>query len=60
MYLRESMGHAEQLAFLVTLAHNEWVESEERGMEEYNFDSWLPFIGECALKICGVADEFRR
>lgn len=56
MFLRESMSHAEQLAYMVTVCHNEWVEQEERGMAEYNFDEWLPFIGALALQITGVRE----
>lgn len=46
------MTNAEQCAFLVTLSHNEWIEQENRGMAEYNFDEWLPFIGQLAVQIC--------
>jgi len=56
MFLRESMSNAEQLAYLVTLSHNEWIGQEEAGMAEYNFDEWLPFIGQVALQIC-VPDQ---
>lgn len=52
MYLRETMTNSEQVAYLVTLAHDEWLEAEMRGQEEYNFDDYLPFIGWCAVKIC--------
>ena len=51
MVLRESMETAEQLALMVTLCHNEWQDQEERGMAEYNFDEWLPYIGQLALQI---------
>lgn len=52
MYLRESMETAEQLAYMVTLCHDEWVAQEEAGMAEYNFDEWLPYIGQLAVQIC--------
>lgn len=58
MYLRESMEIGEQLAFMVTLAHDEWIEQEQRGMAEYNFDEWLPFIGQLAIQM--MAPEQRR
>lgn len=54
MFLRESMTNQEQLAFLVTLSHNEWQEQDNRGMTEYLFDEWLPFIGQLAVQICNV------
>ena len=45
------MENTEQLAFMIGLCHHEWIEQEERGMAEYNFDEWLPFIGQIALQI---------
>lgn len=51
MFLRESMELSEQLAFMVTLAHDEWIEQEQRGQAEYNFDEWLPFIGQLAIQM---------
>jgi hypothetical protein len=54
MYLRDHMETVEQLAFMVTLCHDEWLEQEQAGMAEYNFDEWLPFIGQLALQIASV------
>ena len=51
VFLRQVMENTEQLAFMVTLCHEEWIEQEQRGMAEYNFDEWLPFIGQIALQI---------
>ena len=51
VFLRETMENTEQLAFMIGLCHHEWIEQEERGMAEYNFDEWLPFIGQIALQI---------
>lgn len=51
VFLRETMENTEQLAFMVGLCHDEWQHQKERGMAEYNFDEWLPFIGKLALQI---------
>lgn len=56
MFLRESMERSEQLAFMVTLCHDEWLEQEQAGMAEYNFDEWIPFIGELAVQM-SVPDQ---
>lgn len=46
------MDNQEQLAFLVKLSHREWQQQDDRGMTEYLFDEWLPFIGSLAVQIC--------
>lgn len=51
MYLREVMSNQEQLAFMVTLCHEEWISEEIAGVSESNFDGWLSFIGQLAVEL---------
>lgn len=52
MHLPErTMSNSEQVAYLVTLCHEEWLSAELRGQEEYNFDEYLGFIAWAATRI---------
>ena len=52
MYLHENvMDTQEQLAFMVTLVHDEYVEEVINGHEKGDFDSWLLFIGQLAVEM---------
>lgn len=53
MYLSERLANSnqEQVAFMVTLCHDEWLEEEQQGLTEGDFESWLTFIGDCAVKM---------
>ncbi|MDL2342344.1 MAG: hypothetical protein QFB87_04685 [Patescibacteria group bacterium] len=56
MFLRESMeaDNREQIAYLVTLAHDEYLEllmADRLEPRNEEFDDWLSFIGWAAVKM---------